>query len=60
MSETLSIDTLVVGGGVAGLFTLDALVRAGHAALKVAELPKIFDNECIALTDALADHERHR
>jgi len=35
MSETLSIDTLVVGGGVAGLFTLDALVRAGHAALLV-------------------------
>jgi monoamine oxidase len=35
MSETLSIDTLVVGGGVAGLFALDALVRAGHAALLV-------------------------
>lgn len=35
MSEPLSIDTLVVGGGVAGLFALDALVRAGHAALLV-------------------------
>ena len=33
MSEALSIDTLVVGGGVAGLFALDALVRAGHCAL---------------------------
>ncbi len=31
----IRIDALVVGGGVAGLFTLDALVRAGRNALLV-------------------------
>jgi glycine/D-amino acid oxidase-like deaminating enzyme len=35
MAETIQVDALVVGGGVAGLFTLRSLLHAGRTALLV-------------------------